>query len=180
LERGERTSVNCNIDMQATCQKPRANRCELRTASPGHWVEGQQQKLGAMARARGRGTGGRRGRRINEQIVEATSQELEAHIQNLESQCQSEEERNNKRGAKSEELGVNDPMSPHNPMTTVCLCLCVLEISVLEIFYVYVYICVRRVIEVGFNNKPHTHTHTHSHSYNLEHVYAYFESLKCG
>lgn len=143
------------MEMQTTSHQPGANRYKLRTASPGHWAEGQQHRLGAMARGRGRGKGGRRGRRTNEQIVEATSQELEAHTQNPESQSQSEEGRSDERGTRNEELGVSDPISPPNPMTTVCLCLCVFER-----LCVYVCIYVRCVIEVRFNNKPHTHTYT--------------------
>ena len=79
----------------------------------------------------------------------------EVHIQNPESQSQSEEGRNDERGTKNEELGMSDPISPPNPMITVCLCLCVFER-----LCVYVCIYVRCVIEVRFNNKPHTHTYT--------------------
>ena len=121
MKGGEQTSVGCNIEMQVTSQQP------------------QPQRLRTMVRGRGRGKGGRRGRRTNEQIVEAPSQELEAESQNHESMTQSEEERSDKRGAKSEELQVSDPMYPSNPVTKVCSCLCVLKR-----LCTYVCTCVRK------------------------------------
>ena len=42
-------------------KQPQASRCKLRTSSLGHWVEGQQQKVGAVAQRRGHGKGGKQG-----------------------------------------------------------------------------------------------------------------------
>ena len=62
----------------------------------------------------------------------------EARTQNPESHTQSKERRDDERGSKSKEFGMNNPMSPPNPVTKVCSCLRVCFVSVIERLCVYV------------------------------------------
>ena len=81
----------------------------------------------------------------------------------------------NERGAKSEELGVSNPMSPPNLVTKVCLSLCVC-ICVIKMLCVYV--CVS-MIEVRFNNETHAHSLTSIQFWTCVCIFKKSQSLGC-